>query len=106
MIPDAELREMRKCCDDFIELAQYKWRDNTLKLLAEVERLKRSQWIDVRERLPEVGDKGYSDRVLAFAIVENIKQVMITAYFVAGGWSVYGEVTHWQPLPDPPEAQT
>lgn len=67
-----------------------------------------NEWIDVKERLPEIGtDKQYpyaSDEVL----VTNGKRKVTTAYIEHSVWIDYDGnelefiVTHWQPLPTPP----
>ena len=61
-----------------------------------------AEWIPVTERLPQIGRN-----VLIF----SIKGYCAEGYFNGSGWSQYRwcawinpqEVTHWMPLPEPPE---
>ncbi|MFN6189739.1 MAG: DUF551 domain-containing protein [Planctomycetia bacterium] len=61
-----------------------------------------SEWISVSERLPESGDMvmvwNYGEHVLAWLNFTNNG----TAYFSSKDDSNF-EVTHWMPLPRPPE---
>ena len=59
-----------------------------------------SEWISVEDRLPEVGDSTY------IAACGNV--VVGELLFVAGVWvgvtaDQVTDVTHWQPLPEPPK---
>ncbi len=59
------------------------------------------QWISVEERLPE-GD----NRVLVSCRTKKGVQSCNLAYYWNGTWHGQGSmsgVTHWMPLPDPPE---
>ena len=62
------------------------------------------RWIPVGERLPESGDTvlvwDYGEHVIAWL---NFT-VNGTAYFSAPGRSNF-EVTHWMPMPEPPEVE-
>lgn len=73
--------------------------------------LKKSQWIDVEDRLPAT-----DDAVLAIASGKPMTNItldgayVLASYFSEDGWSIdeYPEweaanVTHWMPLPDPPK---
>lgn len=69
------------------------------RLRAEIDRLKRGGWISVRERLPKIGDN-----VLVFYRRANEYGVDIMRF--VGRWVKVDpliEVTHWQPLPEPPK---
>lgn len=72
------------------------------------------RWIPVSERLPEDEDDG--ETVLAVVFGKPHKNItlhhaiMTAEYFYQGGWLVYEypewenpTVTHWMPLPEPPE---
>lgn len=58
-----------------------------------MEALKRTRWIPCRERLPEVGEE-----VLAYSPSRG----MVADYYDRGIFG-YADVTHWMPLPEPPE---
>ena len=83
-------------------------------LLAEaadaIEELSKPRWISVEERLPEV-----EEDVLIAVTVHTKKgdaRVVTTDFFnTAGQWNGAScswryEVTHWMPLPQPPEEET
>lgn len=66
------------------------------------------KWISVKDRLPEFDDKGWSlDNVIA---VDSGGIILIGAFIQKGfldffdiGGNVHGDITHWMPLPEPPE---
>lgn len=66
-------------------------------------------WIPVAERLPEAEDGGmpFSDNVLVFARAKSKPWVGYYDHRVGQWFSPQGrrrdDVTHWQPLPPPPE---
>ena len=70
-----------------------------LKAADEIDRLKRGGWISVKERLPAVGET-----VLIY-YRHHDQQSIVTARFVNGGFIGFwdADVTHWQPLPEPPK---
>ncbi len=62
------------------------------------------QWISVKERLPEKGVD-----VLTVSKNEHESYYMVDS-FVDGDWFLQGvgkitQVTHWMPLPEPPEGE-
>ena len=68
------------------------------------------EWISVKDRLPKIRDDGFAD---AFLVTDG--SLAHIAYFVDGEWiftyngemkeSMFYEVTHWQPLPQPPKGE-
>lgn len=59
-----------------------------------------SNWIKCSDRLPDLDDDGYSEPVLA---INEIGNIQVVSFYSDEGWDSYGEVTHWQPLPEPPK---
>ena len=59
-----------------------------------------SDWISVKERLPEAGAE-----VLAFGWHKHTHRpfYILDACGVDGEWIRSDDTTHWQPLPEPPE---
>ena len=49
--------------------------------------------------MPELDDKGYSDRVLALNSDEDI----IFSWVVNYDWEFGEDITHWMPLPELPK---
>ena len=62
-------------------------------LAVAVEALKRRRWIPCSERLPEAGAD-----VLAYSRYKGV----VVDYYDGVLWG-YDDVTHWMPLPEPPE---
>ena len=68
----------------------------------------RSEWISVKERLPSIRDDGIAE---CYLISDG--NLIHMAYYVTGEWRfcesgqitepMFYEVTHWMPLPEPPE---
>ena len=75
------------------------------RLTAEVEALKdAARWIPVSERLPEVKQLV----MVAVKHAQSAKYAQLTVnntWRTWGGEYVFSSVTHWQPLPQPPEAE-
>ena len=105
---DAEWARANECetpitlGDDLTEAA-----DVIEKLAAQVPR-----WIPVGERLPEVESWGVSTVVLGLIKSENspslskLHDLTLCAYCDNGIWTMpgrYAAITHWMPLPEPPE---
>ena len=55
------------------------------------------RWIPVTERLPD-----RNSTVLAFY---EIMRGTSTKIQVSKGWGIYGDVTNWMPLPEPPKEE-
>ena len=66
-------------------------------------------WIPVEERLPEVQSWGASTVVLGLIKSENEPyDLTLCVYCDNGIWSMPGRyvaITHWMPLPEPPEEE-
>ena len=75
------------------------------------------QWISVKERLPEIPDNNYSNRVLLFRadgfiviariekcvrFVRPLEQALIVE---TDNGDPIEEFTHWMPLPEPPKEE-
>lgn len=70
-----------------------------------IKELKKNNWISVDDRLPED-----EERILIFVALEGHESVQLDTCYEDGGYihldSGYAfgaEVTHWMPLPEPPE---
>ena len=94
--------------------AKFNWNVEVRKLTLYSYPPAQQRWIPVSERLPEDEDDG--ETVLAVVFGKPHKNItlhhaiMTAEYFYQGGWLVneYPEwenptVTHWMPLPEPPE---
>lgn len=70
------------------------------QLRAEVERLREARrWIPVLDRVPELG-------VDVLVLQRNGQCEVAWRHIVDGEWmseSVFCEITHWMPLPEPPK---
>ncbi len=96
-------------CDDLAEAA-----DLIEAQAKEIEKLRMQlpRWIPVEERLPE-----YDARVLAFDMRAKNKYIGIWTrekdpddgndcwFDSAGWWYAFDEISHWMPLPEPPEVE-
>lgn len=84
----------------------------------EIEKLRRKvpRWIPVEERLPELQSWGASTVVLGLIKSENAPSLnklhdlnlTLCVYCDNGIWSMPGRyvaITHWMPLPEPPEVE-
>jgi len=61
-----------------------------------------SEWIDVNERMPEINETNFSDRVL---VITDFGYSRVTEYDnELKKWCglIFQQVTHWMPLPPPP----
>lgn len=72
----------------------------------------RTRWVPVTERLPELQSWGASTVVLGLIKNENapslnkLHDLTLCVYCDNGIWSMpgrYAAITHWMPLPEPPE---
>jgi hypothetical protein len=74
------------------------------KLRDEIERLQEERrWIPVSERLPEVKGR----YICSIMYKEEPKKIWVEQRYWDGyGWDMYTSiVTHWMPLPEPPESE-
>ena len=67
-----------------------------------------SKWISVEDKLPETDGVGheYVEVLVAVKLNEAYHEVKVVTYFFdEDGFNVLpvNEVTHWQPLPEPPK---
>ena len=85
-------------------------------LQQEIEKLRAQlpRWIPVEERLPELQSWGASTVVLGLIKNENapalnkLHDLTLCVYCDNGIWSMPGRyvaITHWMPLPEPPEVE-
>lgn len=85
-------------------------------LQQEIEKLRAQlpRWIPVEERLPELQSCGVSTVVLGLIKSENapslnkLYDLTLCVYCDNGIWSMPGRyvaITHWMPLPEPPEVK-
>lgn len=68
-----------------------------------------SEWISVKDRLPELGNGQGKNQYLVCYITPKSKQrhVIQSGYWGGNRWSknFAGEATHWMPLPEPPKGE-
>jgi len=81
------------------------WRDRALAVEADLAALRESaRWVPVGERLPDEGKD-----VLAFTLDNNVKSLWFERqrFETDEGSRIHHDyVTHWRPMPAPPEQQT
>ena len=105
-------------CDDLAEAADRLENQNAhiAALQQETEKLRAQlpRWIPVEERLPELQSWGASEVVLGLIKSENapslnkLHNLTLCVYCDNGIWSMPGRyvaITHWMPLPEPPEVE-
>ena len=112
------LTEWSSCDVDAVGLAAADQLENQSAHIAalqqEIEKLRRQvpRWIPVEERLPELQSWGASEVVLGLIKSENVpslnklNNLTLCVYCDNGIWSMPGRyvaITHWMPLPEPPE---
>ena len=82
------------------------WKANHLAGKAEIKRLKASKWISVDDRLPDI-PRGHESSGVVLVIADDDCQSLCTFYEDGSFCDEYQEeftnVTHWQPLPEPPK---
>ena len=104
--------------DDLVEAADRIANQSThiAALQQEIEKLRGQlpRWIPVTERLPELQNWGASTVVLGLIKSENepslnkLHDLTLCVYCDNGIWSMPGRyvaITHWMPLPAPPEVK-
>ena len=94
-------RRIRMPKDLWFQVAELSTRVNELKAA--------QRWIPVSERLPEDGETVFVIIHDGFERFENGNEVARLTYLGNGNWWSWGReryvVTHWMPLPNPPEVQ-
>lgn len=98
--PETTKEELEKRCERGDYLREYEVKFYAGKLAAD--ELRKRQWISVKDRLPE-RDGEY--------LIHLDDGFIATASYMANEdgeldwelWADSGEVTHWQPLPEPPK---
>ena len=82
-------------------------RDILNEVAEEMDRPKAPRWIPVTERLPEVGKKVLVHTNGGKVLISSLRKCFLKdddLGFVT--WSAYTKpVTHWMPLPEPPEKE-
>lgn len=88
----------------------YFWARKALTALRSMPETTKSGWISVKERLPSIRDDGIAECYLV-----SDGDLIHMAYYVTGEWRfcesgqitepMFYEVTHWMPLPEPPEEE-
>ena len=74
------------------------------------------QWISVKDRLPEIGERGYSDDVLMLSEhgmevthIEKAKRIVkwkgLEEVIETNNGTPIEAYTHWMPLPQPPKEE-
>ncbi len=104
---EAELAALRKECGRLIDLAG-DWKEAADGYHAERNTLKEAQrWIPVSERLPEDEDaNGDIENVLILDVWEDMHVSFLRKGAWRGGCPMpMRNVTHWMPLPQPPEGE-
>ena len=92
------------------ERQRYEFDATEAKLVARIAELEAAQrWIPVSERLPEDGETVFVIIHDGFERFENGNEVARLTYLGNGNWWSWGReryvVTHWMPLPNPPEVK-
>ena len=63
-----------------------------------------SEWISVKDRLPEFGEKVLITDVSGDVLVYSLEQTCSgECWWEDEYWNWYNDVTHWMPLPEPPK---
>ncbi len=67
-----------------------------------------SEWISVKDRLPERDGRYivFTDRNCVTTARFYVPMTFHDGYCRKGGWQYNRKVTHWMPLPEPPEEGT
>lgn len=101
------MKKIEEMAKDLKSLDDVPYRPNCNYIYRRAQKLKslgyiKQKWISVDERLPEDAD----ERVLVYIVSERSYTELDTDRFVGVRWVRWGdEVTHWMPLPEPPETK-
>ena len=93
--------------EDTISAKDWNTRPIEDALRARIAELEEQVWIPVGERLPEVYRDGDGE-FIPFLVCENDKDYPYRAIYDGLNWGdgmFVADVTHWMPLPKPPEVQ-
>ena len=106
---DAQVKEIIK-----LRAQNEQLREAAALVAKESAELLERRWIPVTERLPELQSWGASEVVLGLIKSENapslnkLHNLTLCVYCDNGIWSMPGRyvaITHWMPLPEPPEVE-
>lgn len=66
-----------------------------------------SEWISVDERLPEFGSRVqvFDGRSVDIGNYADKDEIYPSGFWNDGFGSIYEDITHWMPLPEPPKEQ-
>jgi len=61
-------------------------------------------WIRVEDKLPSPNTPAIGYPITEYLLVRQVWYSGTKGFFIETGWEPV-EITHWQPLPDPPEGE-
>lgn len=101
VVDDGDMHDLRDACDTACKIMA-----DALALIQQFESSV-PRWISVEERMP----KRYEHVLVATRFTDEGEQDVEVAYLAIDRWRkpdgpLYGKVTHWMPLPEPPKAES